>query len=84
MHSLFSEIGHRFWEHPDLVVKTQKTGEASLLHAPIGRQLFHSRRYGALFDLDQADDYMNSEKTGAITNNTADDVLTSAQRMSPE
>jgi hypothetical protein len=54
MRSLVSEIGHRFWEHPDLVIETRKTGEVSLLHAPIGRQLFHSRPYGALFDLDEA------------------------------
>jgi hypothetical protein len=56
MRSPGSEIGHRFWEHPDLVVKPHKTGEASLLRAPIGRQLFHSRPYGALFDLDDAND----------------------------
>jgi len=56
MRSLVSEIGHRFWEHPDLIIETRKSGEAALLHAPIGRQLFHSRPYGALFDLDEAED----------------------------
>jgi|GEM_PF-3272112 len=54
MRSIIAEAGQQFHEQPDLVIDPHKTGKRSLLHAPIGSQLFHSRPYGPLFDLDEA------------------------------
>jgi hypothetical protein len=56
MRKLVSETGYQFWERPGPVIKPHKTGDVVLLHAPIGKQLFHSRPYGPLFDLSDANE----------------------------